>query len=72
MLKNQENAVILYTIDCPKCKVLKNKLDKKNVEYKIVEDVDIMLEKGFNSAPMLEVLDKAYTFNEAIRWLNGQ
>ena len=46
--------IILYTIDCPKCKILKKKLDELNIEYDVVEDVDIMLKLGMSQVPILE------------------
>ena len=62
--------VILYTTHCPKCKVLEKKLEKANIQYEVCEDAAIMTEKGFTSAPMLEVNGKAFTFKEAADWIN--
>ena len=62
--------ITLYTTHCPKCNVLKSKLDSKNIEYKIVEDVDIMQNKGFSSAPILEVDNEMLDFVNAIKWVN--
>lgn len=62
--------ITLYTTHCPKCNVLKSKLDSKNIEYKIVEDVDIMQNKGFSSAPVLEVDNEMLDFVNAIKWVN--
>lgn len=59
----------LYSTNCPKCKVLKEKLDNLNIDYTICDDMNLMIEKGFLSVPMLEVNDKIMTFNEAIKWL---
>jgi len=63
--------VILYSTNCPKCKVLEKKLDSSGINYSIVTDVDVMAQKGFQSAPMLEVGDKIYEFSEAVKWLKG-
>ena len=57
--------VILYTTGCPQCKVLKAKLDSKNIKYTIVDDVDKMLDLGLMSAPNLGVNDTMFNFNEA-------
>lgn len=62
--------VILYTTHCPKCKVLTAKLKAKGVDYEEITDVDVMRDKGFMSAPMLEVDGKIMTFVEAIKWVN--
>lgn len=63
------NDVILYTTHCPKCMVLETKLKEKNINYYICEDLDIMEQKGFISAPMLETNEKVMTFGEALQWL---
>lgn len=63
--------VILYSTNCPKCKVLEKKLNSFGIDYSIVTDVDVMEQKGFQSAPVLEVDDKIYEFSEAVKWLKG-
>lgn len=65
------NKVILYSTGCPMCKILKTKLDQKNIEYQVCENVDIMMEKGFQTVPMLEIDDKLYNFREAVTWVNN-
>ena len=63
----------LYSTNCPKCKVLEMKLQKKNIEYSVFTDVDAMLEKGIKAAPMLELDDgERLDFNNAIKWVNAQ
>ncbi len=64
--------VVFYTTHCPKCKVIKTKLDKKGVTYTENENVNEMLELGFKSAPILIVDGKALTFNEALKWVGEQ
>lgn len=63
--------VILYSTHCPKCEILKKKLAGKNVDFTEVNDADIMLEKGFMSAPMLEVGDAVMSFSDANKWINN-
>lgn len=63
--------VILYEHGCPRCKVLKMKLDQKGIEYETVNDVEIMKTKGFNEAPKLEVGDVVYGFKEAVDWITN-
>jgi glutaredoxin len=65
-------AVILYSNDCPKCKILKSKLDSKNVQYKICLDMDLMISKGFSSMPMLEVNETTMNYLDAVNWVKGQ
>lgn len=64
--------VILYSTNCPKCKVLEKKLDSTGINYKIVTDEDLMISKGFTSAPMLEVDGLLMDFGNAVRWAKEQ
>ncbi len=64
--------VILYEHGCPRCKVLKTKLDQNGIEYETVNDVDVMKTKGFNEAPKLEVDGVVYGFKEAVDWIKEQ
>ena len=61
--------IVLYTIDCPKCKVLENLLKKNNVEYITVTDLSVMMDKGFKECPKLEVEGKFYGFTDAVKLL---
>jgi glutaredoxin len=63
------NNTILYSTNCPKCEILKEKLDEKNITYEICSDVKLMISKGFRSAPILEVNNVAMTYLEAINWI---
>lgn len=63
--------VIFYTIDCPKCEILKNKLDAANINYTTCKDTSIMLDKGMNHLPCLEVDNKLYNFKEAVSFINS-
>lgn len=62
--------VILYTTDCPKCKVLEKKLDVKNITYTIVKDVLTMQQLGIYSSPCLSVDEKILDFTQSINWIN--
>ena len=64
--------VILYEHGCPRCKVLKLKLDQKGIKYERVTDIEIMKEKGFNEAPKLAVGNVIYNFTDAIKWIGEQ
>lgn len=63
--------VVLYTTNCPKCRVLETKLKQKNIEFDVVDDENVMIEKGFMEAPMFEVDDKIMNFGEAVKWVNN-
>lgn len=61
--------IVLYSTDCPMCKVIEAKLKQSNIEFEKINDVDLMVQKGFRSAPILEVDGVAYNFKEAIEWV---
>lgn len=71
LIEGEVMNVILYTTNCPKCKVLEAKLQQKNITFQTVEDEQVMIDKGFLSAPMLEVDDQIYDFSGAINWIKG-
>ena len=63
--------VVFYSTDCPKCKVLKAKLDSKSIDYTIFNDIDRMVEMGITTVPNLMVNGKLMNFKESIEWLNS-
>ncbi len=62
--------VILYTSQCPKCEILTEKLNSKGICYEEITDINVMLKKGFDVMPMLEVNDKTMNFVQANKWIN--
>lgn len=64
--------VILHTTNCPRCHVLEKKLIEKNIQFEENNDVELMLQKGFDTAPMLEVNGEIMNFKEATAWINKQ
>ena len=64
--------VILYEHGCPRCKILKTKLDQKGIEYNTVNDVEEMKAKGFTEAPKLEIDGVVMGFKEAVDWIKEQ
>ena len=64
--------VILHTTNCPKCKILETKLNMKNIAFQKNEDIDVELlrEKGFMSAPVLQVGDEYLDFTHANKWIS--
>lgn len=65
-------SVVLYSTDCPRCKVLKQKLDEKNIEYTINDNVNDMIRLGLTQAPALGVDDDIKDFQGAVEWVNNQ
>lgn len=64
--------VVLYTTHCPKCMVLEKKLASKNISYEEVADTDLMISKGFDMMPVLEVDGNVMDFKKANTWINEQ
>ena len=64
--------VILYSTGCPKCKVLITKLDSKNINYNVVSDINVIVSKGINTVPVLEVDNNLMDFKTAIDWVNAR
>lgn len=63
--------ITLYSTNCPKCNVLKMKLDSKKIQYSLVTDVNQMKAMGFLTAPILEVDGKTFDFGEAVKYINN-
>jgi hypothetical protein len=64
-----QEKIILYSTDCPKCRILEAKLDKKNIIYVIKNNTNEMIEMGFKSVPMLEVNGLVMDFIQAFKWI---
>lgn len=65
------DKVILYSNNCPRCKILKRKLDDNKINYEIIDDVDIMIDKGLSTVPVLEINGRMLDFKEAVEWVNN-
>jgi glutaredoxin len=63
--------IILYTNDCPRCKILKDKLDDKQIEYDVCDDVEVMKAKGIRTVPVLEVDGEMMDYFKANTWANN-
>ena len=68
---SENKIVVLYSTGCPKCNVLKRKLDENCVDYTTKTDVDEMITKGISSAPALEVDGEILDFKKAIDWVRN-
>ena len=65
---------ILYSSNCPKCKILETKLNQKKIDFTIKnseEDFQQLFDEGFREMPVLEVDGKKYTFGEAVQLINN-
>ncbi len=66
--------VKIYTTEtCPRCKVLKTKLDSKGIEYEEIMDVSEIEKLGILSVPYIQVDDEELMdFATANSWINSQ
>ena len=66
--------VKIYTTDtCPRCKVLKVKMDAKGIPYESITDVDEIQRLGIMSVPYMQVDDgELMDFATANTWINEQ
>ena len=63
--------IILNSTNCPRCKVLKTKLEQKKIQYEECTDIEEMLKLNIKMAPMLQVDDSLLDFTCAIKWINS-
>lgn len=65
--------ITIYTTEtCPRCKILKMKLQSKNIEYVENHNEEEIKELGITSVPYMKVDDKLMDFAEANTWINQQ
>lgn len=64
--------VTLFSTQCPKCKILERRLKEMNIQFELLEGeeaVNIMLDNGFKSAPVLSANGEMMDFSKAIEWI---
>ena len=65
--------VTLFSNNCPRCYVLKTKLDEKEIPYTVSYNFKLLECLGIDILPVLMVDDKIYSeFREAVYWVNNQ
>lgn len=66
--------MIVYSLPtCGQCKVLKKKLENKNISFTVVEDIEKMLELGIQGVPVLQLDDGTKLIQiSAIKWVDAQ
>ena len=66
------NITLYSTKTCPMCKGLKQVLDRKNIEYKVCEDTDLMISNGISKIPVLEIDGEILSSADSIKWANAR
>lgn len=66
--------MIVYSLPtCGQCKVLKKKLENKNISFTVVEGIEKMVELGIQGVPVLQLDDGTkLTQISAIKWVDAQ
>lgn len=62
--------IIFYTIECPACKVLEQKLLRKNIPFTKVDDIATLCEMGLEQFPVLSVNGEFLSYSKAVKWVN--
>lgn len=64
--------LILYSTNCPKCRVLKKKLSDKRLSFEENYFVDEMEKLGITEVPVLSIDGELLDFKTAVDWVNQQ
>lgn len=67
-----EEKLILYSSsECLRCKIVKHMMDIHGIKYEeIIDDKRLMLDKGLNEVPAMEVDGKILgTYREVLMWV---
>jgi glutaredoxin len=63
--------MILFSTNCPQCKVLEKKLIQKGIEFEITNDIQELIDLGIKRAPILKTDDNQYLdCSNAIKYVN--
>lgn len=63
---------ILYSSNCPKCIVLKKKLEEAKIDFETIEDEEIFNKKNIRFMPAFEYDNQIVDFNSAIKYIKTQ
>lgn len=66
--------LILYSNNCPRCKILEKELNENGIKYVKNENVEEMVKLGIEMVPVLCVSGELMNFTEATKWIvsNGR
>ena len=62
---------IYSTATCPRCKILKDKMTAKNIEFEECQDVSEMEQMGIEEVPQLMVDGELLNFGKANQYINN-
>ena len=64
--------IVLFSTGCPKCSILKKKLEQKGIVYQENNSVEEMLGLGITQVPVLKIGSRLLEFADANDWVNKQ
>lgn len=65
--------ILLYSTGCPKCNILKQKMNMKNISYEEISDLKTLQDLGLQTVPYLQIdNEQLMNFLEANEWINRQ
>lgn len=70
--------IILYSTNCPKCKVIVKKLKQKGIDFTEIDCradetyIPMLSGKGFTGMPILQVGEDFLDFSKANKWIGEQ
>lgn len=69
-------VITFYTIHCPKCKVLQMLMDKKNINFEVIDDKDVVMsmaeKNNIKSAPFAFIDGECYNTKQLQEWIKEQ
>ena len=61
--------IILYSTGCPKCNILWRRLTNDKIEFTVSNDINKLVEMGFQNAPILQIDDNFIDYVGAMKLL---
>lgn len=65
-------TIKLYSIGCPKCNILEEKLQKSGIKFDLINNEEEVKKTRFQFFPVLEVNGNLMDFYDSIEWLKKQ
>lgn len=63
--------ITLYSTGCPKCNLLERRLTNDKIEFTVSNNIDKLIEMGFQTAPVLQINDQFVEYGEAMKMLKA-
>lgn len=61
--------ITLYSTGCPNCNILRGRLTNDKIEFTVSNDIDKLVEMGFQNAPILQIDDNFIDYAGAMKLL---